>query len=318
MVEEKTLNPELEELKKQINVLKGKVSTLDAKKKEIKKEAEESIGKAIYEKKKEIERSYSEVLKEAEQRLKSKEKEKEDERKKNINRIVDENTKEIKEDNTYLKNHIKNILNENKIPGFVNSDFYMGIWCPSTIKEWIIGILTVIIVLLIPTIIVFVVSNDNLIVAFPNVVLRNIIIALIYFGVIFIFGIIWLVVDKLTKKNDNVIKDIKELRKNVEDNLKKIKKITQDTFKEMTDDKFDYTKIDREIEAGKIEVEKYKKKKEDAINHFENDTINKIREKAKAEIAKRTKPIDKEIEQVKSEIDSMQKKYDELRLSLVG
>ena len=316
MADEKALNPELEELKKQINVLKGKVTTLESEKKKIENEAEEIIGKAIYEKKTGLERSYGEVLKEAEQRLKAKEKEKADERKKNLDRVVNENTKETKENNTYLKNHIKNILKENKLPAFVNSNLYMGIWYPATMAEKAIGFFAAVAVLAIPTIIAFGVSKENLIKAFPISIFRYIIIALIYLGVIFIAGLIWLAVEKLTKKNVTVLNDIKELRKNISDNVKKIKKITEDTNKEMTDDKFDYTKLDREIESCKLEVENYRKRKEDALNHFESVTVEEIKEKTKKEIEKKTKPIENEIDTVKSEIDRLQKEHDELKLSL--
>ena len=322
MSEEKSVKDqkleELEELKKQINVLKGKVTTLESNKKDIEKEAEDTVGHLIYDKRKEIERSYSEVLKEAEQRLKVKEKEKADERRKNISRVVEENTKEIKESIVYLKNHIKNILKENNIPGFVNSDIYMGIWYPTNIVEWIIGIVAVIIVLAIPTIISFGVAKENLIKAFPNAVFRYIIIALIYFGVIFIAGLIWLGIDKITKKNIDILKEVKEFRKNIAENNKKVEKITQETNKEMTDDRFDYTKLDREIEAGKIEVENYKKKKEDAISHFENVTTEEIKSRAKIEVEKKTKPIIDEIDETKAEIDSLQKKHDELKLEIAS
>lgn len=316
MDEEKVLNPELEELKKQLNVLKGKVTTLESEKKKIEDEAEEIMGNAIYEKKKGLERSYGEVLKEAEQRLRVKEKEKIDERKKNLDRVIGENTKEAKESNTYLKNHIKNILKENKIPGFVDSNIYMGIWYPSTVKERVIGFIAALLVLAIPTFIVFVVSKENLIKAFPTPIFRYIIIALIYLGVIFIAGLIWLAIEKLTKKNVSALNDIKELRKNIFDNDKKIKEITVETSKEMTDDKFDYTKLDREIESCKLEVENYRKRKEEALNHFESVTVEEIKEKTKKEIDKKTKPIESEIETVKSEIDRIQKEHDELKLKL--
>ena len=322
MSEEKSLKEqklaELEEMKKQINVLKGKITTLESKKKDIEKDAEDTIGHLIYDKRKEIERSYSEVLKEAEQRLKVKEKEKADERKKNIDRVVGENTKETKESILYLKNHIKNILEEHKLPGFVNSGFYMGVWYPTTIAEWFIGVVVAIIVLAIPTLISFVFAKESLAKAFPNEIFRYIIIALIYLGVIFVAGLIWLGIDKLTKKNIDVLKEIKELRKNIADNNKVIEKITKDTNKEMTDDKFDYTKIDREIEAGKLEVENYRKKKEDALNHFENVTVEEIKARAKEEVEKKTKPIVDEIEQVKVEIADWQKKHDEFKLSIAG
>ena len=317
MSEEKTINPELEELKKEINVLKGKLTTLESNKKTIEEEAEELVGKVIYERKRELERSYNEILKEAEQRLKATEKEKQDERKKNIDNLVKEKTKSTRESNIYLKNHINNILSENKLPFFVNSSFYMGVWNPTSVKEKLIAAISVIVVLAIPTIISFGISKDNLIKAFPNAIFRSIIIVLIYFGVIFIAGLIWLLVDKLTRKNINVINEIKEIRKDIEDNNKEIAKITKETNNEATDDRFDYTKLDRMIEAGKIEVENYKTKRENAINHFDTVTVEEIKAKAKSEVENKTRVIVKEIEKVKEEIESLQRKYDDLRIKLV-
>ena len=316
MGSESVENKELEEIKKSINVLKGKVATLESKKKEIEKEAEELVGQTIYERKKEIERSYGEVLKEAEQRLKTTEKEKQEERKKNIDNLVHQSTRTVKENNTYLKNQIKNIIKENKLPFFVDSDFYMCLWNPSDTKEKVIGIVAMILTLIIPTIIISA-SKENLIKAFPNTVFRYLIIILIYFGVIFIVGGVWLLVDKLTKKNVDALKEIKEIRKNISDNNKEIIKITKEVNKEAVDEKFDYTKLDRAIEAGKIEVENYRKRKEDAINNFESHTVEDIKERAKIEVEKKTKTIVNEIEKVKEEISELQKKYDELKLDLL-
>ena len=107
MEENNVVNNELEELKKSINTLKGKITTLDNKKKGLEKNAKDLIAKTIYQKRQEIEKSYDEVIKEAEVRLKSVEKEKIDEKKKNLNIIIDHNTKSLRENNIYLTNEIK-------------------------------------------------------------------------------------------------------------------------------------------------------------------------------------------------------------------
>ena len=111
----------LDELKKSINTFKGKLTTLEEKKEKIEKETKELIAKTIYQKKQEIERSYDEVLREAEVRLKSVEKEKEVEKKKNLSKVVEQNTRGVREDNTYLQNEIKKVLKDTGLPGFVNS-----------------------------------------------------------------------------------------------------------------------------------------------------------------------------------------------------
>ena len=310
-------NSELEELKKSINTLKGKLTTLESEKKELEKEANELIGSTIYQKKEEIERSYNEVLKEAEVRLKVAEKEKAEEKKKNLARVIEQNTRSVKENNVYLKNEIKRILEEKKLPGFVNSSFYMSVWNPLTLTEKIGAILAAVIVFLIPTIISFVIYKEKLIAAFPNNILRYIVIVLIYLAVIFIVGFVWLLVERLTKKDLDALKEIREIRKNISDNIKEIEKISKETSKEMTDDKFDYTKLDRDIEAGKIEVEKYKEKKKEAMEHFVNVTQAEIERRVGADARAGIEAINNEIEKVKLELTQTQNKHDELKLKLV-
>lgn len=311
-------NVKLENLKKDINVLKGKLTTLGEKKKSLEDAAHDLIAKTIYEKRKEIERSHDEVIKEAELRLKATEKEKDSERKKNLDRIVDQNTRKVREDNIYLENEIKRILKDNQLPSFVNTSFYMTIWNPTKISEVLCSSIISILILVIPTILSFIVYKDNLKQAFPSDFIRYIIIVLIYLAFIFVFGIIWLFVEKWTKKKPEVIKEIAEIRKNIKDNKKEIAVITRDTNNKITDDQFDYTKLDREIEAGKIEVENYKNKKKEAIDHFVNVSEQEITKKVEFEANKEIDIINAEIEKVKAELSDLQSRHDELKLQMAS
>lgn len=315
MEENNVVNNKLEELKKNINTLKGKITTLDNRRKELEKNARTLIAETIYQKKEEIEKSYNEVIKEAEVRLKSVEKEKLEEKKRNLNLIIDHNTKSFRESNVYLVNEIKRILKDNDLSGFVNSEFYMTLWNPTNILDVMLNFLSVIIVFAIPSILSFVTFKDALIKAFPNNIIRFIIIALIYLAVIFVFALLWLVVDKLTKKKPDVLKEIIELRKNIADNKKEIAKIAKATSEETTDDKFDYTKLDREIEAGKLEVENYKVKKKEALENFANITEEEITKKIEAEANKEIDVLNQEIENVKKDLAKLQEEHDTIKLN---
>lgn len=309
---------ELEELKKSINTLKGKLTTLESKKKDIEKEADDLIASTIYHKKVEIERSYDEIIKEAEQRLKVVEKEKDDERKKNLKNLIEHSTRNIKENNIYLRNEIKRMLSENELPGFMNSGFYMSLWNPTSFGEMLVSVVALLVVLLIPTILAFVVYKDALIKTFPNNIIRLIIIILIYLVTIFVAGLIWLAVDKWTKKKPEILKELKEIRKNIEDNKKEIEKVVSNISKNTTDDKFDYTKLDRDIEAGKIEVENYRNKKKVALENFINVTQDEITRKVGGEARKGMDAIDKEIAHVKIELADLQKKHDTLKIEIAS
>lgn len=315
MEENKTVNSELEELKKNINTLKGKITTLDNKKKTLEKEAKELIAKTVYQKKQEIEKSFDEIIKEAETRLKSAEKEKLNEKKRNLDILINQSTNSFKENNIYLANEIKRILKDNNMPGFVNSEFYMTLWNPTNILDVMINFFAVILVFAIPSILSFVTFKDALIKAFPNNIIRFIVIALIYLAVIFVFALIWLLIDKLTKKNPNVLKEIIELRKNIFDNKKEISKVSKKVSEETTEDNFDYTKLDREIEAVKLEVENYKTKRKEALDNFATVTENEISKKIETEANKDISVLDAEIENVKTELARLQEKHDTIKLN---
>ena len=315
-MEENVLNTEIEELKKNLNTAKGKLTTLEEKKNDLKKSTDDLIAKTIYQKKQDIERSYSEVLKEAEQRLKATEKEKEEEKKNNLKKEVEHNTRSAKENNVFLNNEIKRILKENKLPSFINSTFYMSLWSPSNALEVFIGIIAAILAMTIPTILTFGTYKDALLKTFPNNILRYIIIAMIYLFFIFIFGLIWLIIDKWTKKKPDILKEIKEFRRNITDNKHLIKKIENDTHKNIDDTKFDYTKLDRDIEAGKLEVENYRKKMKDALDNFVNVTEDEIAKNIEQESSKTMSILDNDIETTKKEISELQTKYDELKLRI--
>ena len=316
MASEKVVNEELEGLKKQLNTLKGKITTFEAMKKELEKEAQELINKTVYEKRRDIERSFGEVLLEAEQRLKAAEKEKADERKRNIKRLVDENTKSTKESNVYLNNEIKQILTDNKLPGFVNSEIYMSMWHAKNPKQILIAAVCFLVLLLVPTYICFVLKAESLKKTFELDFLRGIVILLIYFIFIFVYGLIWLLIDKKTKGNEEALNKIVEIRKNISDNKKEIAKISKETETNASDENFDYTSLDRNIENNKLEVEKYKKQKEDALKSFDEVTEKEIEARVMADANVAIKQIDKDITKMKKELTETQNKHDDLKIKL--
>lgn len=166
----------------------------------------------------------------------------------------------------------------------------------------------------IPTFLVFYLFKEKLHEMFPNQILWIIIICCIYLIFIFVFAGIWLIIDKATKKKPEALAQIKELRKNIKDSEKEIRKITDKTSKEVKDEDFDYTKLDRDIEAGEIEVKNLREKKQNALNEFsekmQDDITNKIKDASKPALDE----IEKEIDNIKEELSIKQKEHDELKI----
>ena len=131
-----------------------------------------------------------------------------------------------------------------------------------------------------------------------------------------VIGIIYVFIDSSTKKDKKVLIDIKEMRKNINDNLKDIKKITKDTIQNIKDEDFDYTKLDRDIEGIKYELENAKNKKKEALDTFENETrekiINTIQSANRAELVE----IEKELSSAREELLTTEKKYTDKKLEI--
>ena len=312
-------NEVLEQIKKELNLMSGKLTTFEKEKAEILSKKETLINKTIYEKRKSIDSAYNEVILEVEKRLKALKVEKDKEKKENINRLIDQNTKETKDNNFYLNNEIKKIIESNKLPGFVNSELYFSLFSPYTLMQWIKGtIISIIILLVIPFILCYLFIYKNNVLSLDSPTLQIIVaicIGLIYVAII---GSIWLLVDKSSKKNPEALNQIKDIRKNIKENNKTINEIARKTSDEATDDKFDYTKIDRDIEATTLELEKRNEEKKVATEKFVNETEQQIKNKIERDVKPKLDELTSQIEELKAEISTKQKLYDDTRLQSVN
>lgn len=307
----------LDELKKELNETKGKITSLETEKKQKEDKRDLMISQAIYDKKNAIEKTFNEILSEAERRLAAAKSAKEDEKRKKVAELIKNNTKETKDKNKFLKAEIKNVLKQSKLPAFVNTDIYYALFSPRKLMHFVKAFLIFIIILCIPSFLCFFIYKEQIYSLSDNQYIRYFIIGLVYAVCIFVFGVIWLSIDKITKKDISVIDNIAELRKNIFDNKKQIRKISIDTRKNIDDNSFDYTALDREIETATLDVANRKKEKEEALIKFQNTTEKEI----KSEITKLTerdiKQLDKDIENTKEELNKKQKEYDDYKIQSI-
>ena len=291
---------EEEEIRKSINVIKGRITTFEEKEKEHKKNKEIAINKTINDKKSEIENTYSEIINDAEKRLKVAVEKKEKEKKKNLQELVEKSTKVTKENGVYLKNELRKVLKENKLPKFTNSKLYLSMYNMHSLLEFIICLMVIVITLVgIPFFISEIFFRD-----------KSIWIKILIYAVdILFFGIVYMFIDSITK-NKTALKDVRELRKNIKDNDKEIKKITKKITRETTDEQFDYTKLDREIEAVGIEIKNAKENRIKSIEKFNQETREEIIKSIEKMNEAEEKEIDKTIKTANKNLIDEQKKLE--------
>ena len=308
----------LDEMKKNINALKGKVTTFEKKKEDFDENIRITTNKAIKENKDAIIKSYDEIILEVEKRLKSSESDKAREKKKNLDTLIEKNTRVNKDNNEYLRNEIKKIMHENNLPFFVNSKLYFILFFPTSFIELIFAfILFIIFIIGVPAVIWYFVGPKDFTSLATLIQNKTFWITLMYIAVYLLFiGALYVLIDSATKKDKKALLDIKELRKNIKDNIKDIAKITKHTIENIKDEDFDYTKLDRDIEGIRFELENANNKKKEALDTFENETREKIIDEIKSASKSDLINIEKELLSAHEELADTEKKYTDLRLKI--
>ena len=292
---------DIEEKKKDINILKGKKTTYEEKVASLNKTKEEIIEKTIKERRQELERDFDDRFNNIKNRISEAKNKREKERKKNISILIEKETTEKRNNNIFLKNEIKKLLKENKISKIANTNFYLSIYKPTNFFD----ILRIILYILI-----FFIGIPVIILVSP--IKSQPVKILIIVGIVFFFGCIYLLIDKFVKVDEETVKELKELRKNIKDNKKEIKKITKKINNEKDDSNFDYTAYDREIEQANMDMEKTKKKYQETVDNFENVVKEELKTNIENAANKDIDLVKKEISKIETELEKEQNKFESI------
>lgn len=294
---------DVEEKKKDINLLKGKKATYEQKVAELNKAKDEIIEKTIKERRQDLDRDFDDRFTNIRNRISEAKNKREKERKKNISLLIEKETTTKRNNNIFLKNEIKRVLKENKVSGIVNTKFYLSVFKPSNIGEFLRALLYfVCCFVLIPFIIIFIYRGQSIWVKILIAIMNT-----------FFFGCIYLLIDKFTKVDNETLKEIRELRKDIKDNLKEIKKISKTITKDNDDSRFDYTVFDREIEQANMDMEKAKAKQKEAIENFETVVKKELQENIENAANKDIDLLKKELNKIEADLKKEQNKFESIK-----
>ena len=308
LIEAKKSLTEEEDKKKEINVIKGKIATFDQKVVDLEKAKKDCIEKTVKEKKAELEKSYDDLMINTTQKIKHAREQKEKEIKKNKASQIETDTREKKDNIVYLKNRIKSVLKENKMPFYVNTNFYFSLFKYESAAGVIRAILIIAVLLVvIPGLFVSFVEPFK---STDNVFLKG----LVFVVFVLIWGGIYMLLEKLSNANDDAIKEIKDLRKEIRENKKQINDITKRINEDTDETKFDYSKYDKEIEQASNDLKILGDKRIDALENFNNVVEKEIVESIEAEADKDIEEAKRNLEKAKNNLVTEEENYEKLKL----
>lgn len=216
---------------------------------------------------------------------------------KKVSERIKEETSDLRSENDRLQEDIKHTMKNDGVPKIFNTRLFHALYYPKGFADIGIDLIYVIVLfLLLPNIIFrYVVETD-----------KPFVMALIYFGVILVFGAIYLALNaKLKNQYHATFKKVKEIRAKIQINNKDISRIKKSIQKDKDESNYGLERFNKEIKELEETMELITSKKKEAIIEFESTqkTIiaNEIREKNKPELLN--------LQQKHEEVHELSKEY---------
>ena len=271
----------------------------------------DEIASTIKKRKQEVSDSYDERIDDNRSRKKKVENKRGKKKTQQMNERIDEETKDIREENRDLEVEMKTLLKKNKVSSFCSSKIYFAMFMPKGIDELLTMLLCFAVYFAgIPAFVIFIMrklvldKKDDVNMAFWC--------TLIGAAVFILLLIIYFSIYSATKmSNIEVIKEARSIRDRIKANNKHADAIKNSISKDQDESQYNLASYDKKLKELDEEADKIGREKKDALRLFEQETTGIITD----EINDRRLP---ELERLKTEkselVDKIamgEKKYSE-------
>lgn len=209
---------------------------------------------------------------------------------KKVSERIQDETQDIRNHYEQQREKIVSIMEDNGVPRFYNTRLFHALFYPKGLSDIGIDMICVItLFLLLPTIIYrYILQTDN-----------DLIITIIYFCTIIVFGAIYLAINsKIKNKYHETFLKIKEVRTDMNNDKKSINKIKKSIQKDKDESNYGLEKFNKEIKELEKSMELILSKKKESLAEFDKTSRNIIAD----EIREKNKP----------ELQNLQVKYEEV------
>lgn len=232
-----------------------------------KKSVEDEIVSTVRKRKDEIALSYDREISKAQDKLKKARARREKAKNQGVKERIGNETAQLREENRQLKLQNSTAFRQNGIPGFCNTKFYYALYFTKGIKEILIFLLTFLVS--------FLALPCGIYLLIPKRAPWLLIV--IYVAVILVLCGIYILVNNRTKVNHlEIMRDARKNRDMIEANKRKIRVIIKAIEKDKNESIYNLGKYDKEIAKIEAELSELAKRKQEALNVFENQTKEKL------------------------------------------
>lgn len=252
---------ELKELIKQEEQVRQQERCLEKELDGEKKAVADAISLTVKKRREEISDSYDKEIGKIQEKLKKVIGKREKAKSQGVRERIKEETEELYSYNRELNVRMKTLFQQERVPGICRRGLYYALYFPRGIKEFFI--------LFVVFLCCFLVVPYGIYSIIPEK--RTFYLVVIYFFTIFVFGGIYTVIGNTTRgRHLEALKEGRLIRNLIRSNHKKIKVITSMIKKDKNETIYNLEKYDDEIAQLDQDLAETVKKKQDALNTFEN------------------------------------------------
>lgn len=223
----------------------------------------DDISLTIKERIEEIEGTYDKEIAREQDALRKVRSKREKAKNQGIKERILEETEELKNDNKELRQQMKDVFRQERVPGFCNSRLYYALYMPGGFREWLLLITTFLLFFLaIPSGIYFLLPEKKL----------YYLIGIYFLTIVIVGGIYILIYNRTKMRHLTALRKGRTIRDLIKTNDRKMKVIIHSIKRDRDEAVYNLEKYDDEIARIEQELSNIMEKKRDALNTFDKVT----------------------------------------------
>lgn len=211
--------------------------------------------------------SYDKEISAGQDKLKKVKNEREKARSMGINDRIKQETAGLRAENAGLKKTMKKVFSDTKTPSICRSYIFYSLYDPGHITEWLGAIIMALFAFLgLPALLIICFEVFN-----PIMIILIFAVFIIVFGALYILGL------KLFKNpHQDTLRQGEEIKKQIRKNSRQIKRIIRSVKRDKNEESYGLETFDYDIAKWESQIEDINKKKEEALETFDNVTSKVI------------------------------------------
>ena len=250
----------------------------------------DNVQSTIKKRREEISGTYAQEIKNEQEKIKKEKAKRAKAKEKGVKNRMTEETAYLVSENARLKAQTRELFQKSEAPSFCNTTLYYALYFPRGMKEiLILAAVVALFVLAVPSLIFLAIPGRK---------------TWMFVTLVVVFVVLWLAIyiilgNKTKIPYFDILKEGRKYRSAIVSNKRRIQKIKKGIRKDHNEDIYDLAEFDRAIAEHEEEIQSLKKKQEEALFTFDQETDPLIRKEIQENSAGRLTALEQSLLEIR-------------------